>query len=199
MAQSGFWWILLIGAAYGVLHSVLASNRVKNLATRMFGGIFPRHYRLFFTLIAAISTLAYFSAVLVFPDQSFYRIRPPWHYLTLILQLIAGVCFIAALFQNSLLGFSGLDSLFSKRPSREERLTTGGFYRYTRHPLYLFALIMLWLLPVMTWNMLALSIGITVYTLIGSLLEERRLAQQFGQEYAVYKERTPWLIPIHFK
>jgi len=58
---------------------------------------------------------------------------------------------------------------------------------------------MLWLLPVMTWNMLALSIGITVYTLIGSLLEERRLAQQFGQEYAAYKERTPWLIPIHFK
>lgn len=199
MAQSGFWWILLIGAAYGALHSALASNRVKNLAAGWFGSVFPRHYRLFFTLIAAISTLAYFGSVLLFPDQPLYRIRPPWLFLTLIIQLVAGVCFIAALFQNSLLGFSGLASLFLKRPSREERLTTGGFYRFTRHPLYLFALIMLWLLPIMTWNILTLAIGVTVYTLIGSLLEERRLAQQFGQEYAAYKERTPWLIPIHFK
>jgi protein-S-isoprenylcysteine O-methyltransferase Ste14 len=199
LAQSGFWWILLIGAIYGILHSALASHRVKDLAARMFGGIFPRHYRLFFTLIAGISTIAYFGAVLLFPDRALDRIQPPWRYLTLIIQLIAGVCFIAALFQNSLLGFSGLASLVKKDVSREERLTTGGFYRYTRHPLYLFALIMLWLLPVVTWNILALAIGITVYTLIGSLLEERRLAQQFGQEYAEYKKRTPWLIPIQFK
>lgn len=199
MAQSGFWFILLIGAAYGVLHSTLASNRVKNLAARRFSGIFPRHYRLFYSLMAVVSTFAYFSAVLLFPDQALYRIQPPWLYLTLTIQLVTGVCFISALFQNSLLGFSGLASLLSKRPSGEERLTTNGFYRYTRHPLYLFALIMLWLLPVVSWNILALVIGVTVYTLIGSLLEERRLAQQFGQEYADYKKRTPWLIPIHFK
>lgn len=199
MAQSGFWWILLNGVAYGVLHSTLTSNRVKNLAARWFGRVFPRHYRLFFTLSASVTTLAYFGAILLFPDQPLYRIQPPWLYLTLIIQLIAGVCFIAALFQNSLLGFSGLASLFSNRPSRAERLTTGGFYRYTRHPLYLFALIMFWLLPVMTWNILALAIGVTVYTLIGSLLEERRLAQQFGQEYIDYKDRTPWLLPVHFK
>lgn len=199
MAHSGFWFILVIGAAYGVLHSTLASNRVKDLAARTFSGIFPRHYRLFFTLFAGISTLAYFGAVLLFSDQALYRIQSPWLYLTLSIQLFAGVCFIAALFQNSLLGFSGLASLFSKRPSLDERLTTDGFYHYSRHPLYLFALIMLWLLPVVTWNILALAIGITVYTLIGSLLEERRLAQQFGQEYAAYKKHTPWLIPIHFK
>jgi protein-S-isoprenylcysteine O-methyltransferase Ste14 len=199
MNQSGFWWILLIGAAFGVLHSLLASNRIKNLASRIFSGIFPRHYRLFFSVMAAVSSLAYFGAVLLFPDQPLYRIRPPWLYLTLILQLAAGIAFIAALFQNSLLGFSGLASLLKKEVSREERLTTSGFYRYTRHPLYLFALIMLWLLPVVTWNILALAIGVTVYTLIGSLLEERRLAQQFGQEYLDYQKRTPWLIPFHLK
>ncbi len=199
MAQSGFWFILLIGAAYGVLHSTLASKRVKDLAARTFSGIFPRHYRLFYSLVAVVTTFAYFAAVLLFPDRAFYRIQPPWLYLTLFIQLVAGICFIAALFQNSLLGFSGLSSLFPKTPSREERLTTGGFYRYTRHPLYLFALIMLWFVPVVTWNILALIIGVTIYTLIGSLLEERRLAQQFGQDYADYKKRTPWLIPTPFK
>ncbi len=199
MSRSGFWWILLIGLVFGVLHSLLASNRVKNLAARRFSGLFPHHYRLFYSFIAAISTFAYFAAVLLFPDRALYRIQPPWLYLTLSIQLVSGACFIAALFQNSLLGFSGLTSLLSKRPSREEHLTTAGFYRYTRHPLYLFALIMLWLLPVVTWNILALAIGVTVYTLIGSLLEERRLAQQFGQEYLDYKKRTPWLIPIRFK
>lgn len=197
MTQSGFWWILLIGALYGVVHSALASNRVKYLAARSFRSLFPRHYRLFFTLVSGVTTLLYFGAVFLFPDQPLYRIRPPWLYLTLILQLAAGIGFIAALFQNSLLGFSGLASLFKKDVSREERLTTNGFYRYTRHPLYLFALIMFWLLPIVTWNILALAIGVTVYTLIGSLLEERRLAQQFGQAYLDYKKRTPWLLPIH--
>jgi protein-S-isoprenylcysteine O-methyltransferase Ste14 len=38
-----------------------------------------------------------------------------------------------------------------------------------------------------------------VYTLIGSLLEERRLAVLFGQEYVEYKKRTPWLVPIKLK
>ena len=199
MAQSGFWYILLIGAAFGVLHSLLASTRVKDMAARVISGIFPRHYRLFYSFVAVVTVFAYVGAVLFFPDRALYRIQPPWLYLTLSLQLFAGVCFITALFQNSLLGFSGLASLLSKKPSHAEHLTTGGFYRYTRHPLYLFSLIMLWLLPVVTWNILALAIGVTIYTLIGSLLEERRLAQQFGQEYISYKKRTPWLIPIHFK
>jgi len=198
MINSSFWFILGLGLVFGVIHSTLASSRVKSFAARVFGQKASRHYRLFYVIAAAATSMAYFAPVMLLGDAPLYEIPAPWHYLTLVIQLGAGILFIVTLFQTSLLHFTGLASLFGeKQPA--DRLITNGFYRYTRHPLYLFALVMLWLLPVMTWNRLALAIGVTVYTLIGSTLEERRLAAQFGQEYLEYKRRTPWLIPNTFK
>jgi methanethiol S-methyltransferase len=194
MENSSFWLILGFGLVFGVIHSTLASRRVKAFSARAFGPKTSRHYRLLYVIAAAITSLAYFAPVVLLKDTGFYEIPVPWRYLTLILQLSAGILLIVTLFQTSLLHFTGLASLFGEKQSAD-RLITGGFYRYTRHPIYLFSLILLWLLPVMTWNRLALAIGVTVYTLIGSLLEERRLAAQFGQEYLEYKKRTPWLIP----
>jgi protein-S-isoprenylcysteine O-methyltransferase Ste14 len=198
MENSGFLFILGFGLVFGVIHSTLASSRVKAFATRVFGLKASRHYRLFYVTTAVIISLGYFAPVVILKDASLYEIPTPWRYLTLVFQLGAGILFIVTLFQTSLLHFTGLATLMGEKPSAD-RLITNGFYRYTRHPIYLFSLILLWLLPVMTWNRLALAIGVTVYTLIGSLLEERRLAVQFGQEYMEYKKRTPWLIPIPFK
>ena len=198
MANSGFWWILGFGLIFGVVHSTLASMHFKTFCTRTFGEKTARHYRLFYVIAATVTSLAYFAPVILLKDAPLYQILPPSRYLTLLLQLGAGILFIVTLFQTSLLQFTGLASVLGEN-APADRLITNGFYRYTRHPLYLFALILLWLTPVMTWNRLALAIGVTVYTLIGSLLEERRLAAQFGQEYVAYKKRTPWLIPNPFK
>jgi methanethiol S-methyltransferase len=198
MDNLNFWLILGLGVVFGVIHSTLASSRVKAFAARVFGQKASRHYRLFYVTAAAITSLAYFVPVILLRDSPLYEIPVPWRYLTLVLQLGAGILLIVTLFQTSLLHFIGMATLFGEKTSAD-RLITGGFYRYTRHPIYLFSLILLWLLPVMTWNRLALAIGVTVYTLIGSLLEERRLAAQFGQEYLDYKKHTPWLIPNSFK
>ncbi len=198
MANSNFWLILLLGLMFGVVHSTLASTPVKSFAARVFGQKGTRYYRLFFVMAAAVTSLAYFAPALLLRDAPFYQIPLPWRYLTLLIQLGAGILTIVALFQTSLLHFTGLSALMGES-SVPDRLITNGFYRYTRHPIYLFSLILLWLFPVMTWNRLALAIGVTVYTLVGSLLEERRLAAQFGQEYLEYKARTPWLIPNPFK
>jgi len=198
MTNSNFWLILVLGLVFGVVHSTLASSLVKSFAVRVFGQKGSRYYRLFFVITAAITSLAYFAPALLLKDAPLYQIPLPWRYLTLLIQLGAGILAIVALFQTSLLHFSGLSALMGGA-SVPDRLITNGFYRYTRHPIYLFSLILFWLFPVMTWNRLALAIGVTVYTLIGSLLEERRLAAQFGQEYLDYKRRTPWLIPSPFK
>ncbi len=196
--QTGFWWILGIGAIFGVLHSTLASSRVKSWAAHTLGEWAKKYYRLGYVVFAGISSLAYFSTYLLFPDKTLYRVPAPWLYAMLFLQALAAIGFMIALFQTSLLQFSGLATLLGTSSS-EEHLRTNGLYRCTRHPLYLFALIMLWLLPYMSWNLLALALGVTLYTLIGSLLEERRLFAQFGEEYAEYRRRTPWLLPNPFK
>jgi methanethiol S-methyltransferase len=70
-----------------------------------------------------------------------------------------------------------------------------GLYKLVRHPLYTCGLILVWLPPVMTWNLLAFAIGATVYILIGAYFEERKLVAEFGQAYLDYRKRTPMLIP----
>jgi len=75
------------------------------------------------------------------------------------------------------------------------RLVTDGLYRWVRHPIYTASLLLIWLLPVMTANMLGLAIGATVYILVGARLEERKLVTEFGDAYREYKRRTPMLIP----
>ena len=81
---------------------------------------------------------------------------------------------------------------------RAHTLVTRGPYRWVRHPLYTCALILIWLASPMTWNILALNLGISAYLWIGSIFEERKLVQQFGQMYKDYRKHTPRIIPgIH--
>jgi protein-S-isoprenylcysteine O-methyltransferase Ste14 len=74
-------------------------------------------------------------------------------------------------------------------------LVTDGFYRYVRHPLYTAGLVIIWLIPIMTWNLLALIIGLTAYIFFGIYFEERKLLQEFGESYREYRQHTPMLIP----
>ena len=49
--------------------------------------------------------------------------------------------------------------------------------------------------PLLTWNLLALNLGATIYILAGAWLEERKLLAEFGEAYADYRRRTPFIIP----
>ena len=78
---------------------------------------------------------------------------------------------------------------------------TGGFHRYVRHPLYLGTFITIWagflLLPLI--SLLISNAIITIYTLIGIELEEKKLILEFGEDYREYQNRVPRLIPFRFK
>jgi protein-S-isoprenylcysteine O-methyltransferase Ste14 len=64
-----------------------------------------------------------------------------------------------------------------------------------RHPLYLFSLLAIWPSPIMTESLLAFNAAATLYFVVGSRLEEKRLIAAFGQTYLDYQRRVPWLIP----
>jgi protein-S-isoprenylcysteine O-methyltransferase Ste14 len=68
-------------------------------------------------------------------------------------------------------------------------------YNWVRHPMYVCSLLFVWLMPAMSWNILAFNIGVTVYITIGVILEEHKLLLEFGEAYAEYQKRVPMLIP----
>lgn len=204
MIHSGFFYILLACALYGLLHSLLAAHTTKNLAMRWMGtGAYRRFYRLFFVFIAFVTTLPLLAllpgqALLPkMPDQVIYRIPAPWVYLTLLIQGLAMITLLMGVLQTGALAFLGLRQLLNPAPGTgaPEKLVVSGLYHWVRHPLYTASLLILWLAPSLTWNLLALNLGLSAYLLIGTIFEERKLVQQFGKEYEDYRQRTPRIVP----
>ncbi len=203
MAESGFWWVLLACGLYGALHSALASHAAKGWAERRFGETARRTYRLGYVVIAALTGLLLLLFPLALrrflPDPMLYAIPMPWVLLTLALQTLAALGVLQTVRLTGAAAFLGLQQLSRPAPLRTrsgpEQLVSRGFYRYVRHPIYSFSFLLIWLMPVVTWNILALMIGLTVYTFIGTLLEERKLSEEFGPAYAEYRRRTPMVFP----
>lgn len=197
MAESGFSWILAACAVYGVLHSVLAANGTKRWAARIIGqAAYTRIYRLFFAVVAGITALPMLALPTLLPDREIYRITTPWVYLTLLLQALAAAALLVGVMQTGGMRFVGIEQLFDPdAASARDRLVVSGLYRYVRHPLYTASFIFLWLTPVMTWNLLALIIGLSAYMLIGTIFEEQKLVEQFGTDYEAYRKKTPRIVP----
>ena len=90
---------------------------------------------------------------------------------------------------------SGIDVFLKKEVSAQ--LETTGLHQYVRHPLYFGTLLVVWslwlLMPSMA-HLIGVSM-ITLYTLIGTILEEKKLLREYGTAYAQYMEKVPMLIP----
>jgi len=67
-------------------------------------------------------------------------------------------------------------------------------YKYSRHPLYVGWLMVVWITPHMTLSHLVFALGTTSYILCAIVFEERDLVN-YHPEYADYQKRVPKLIP----
>jgi len=182
-------------AAYGALHSLLASNSVKRTFQRAFGQTSDRFYRLFFNLVGGLTFLPVLAVAALDPGQTLYHLTWPWVLLTSAGQALAVILLLLGLLQTDSLHFLGLRQLFHPEASEPSELVINGLYCHVRHPLYSAGLLFIWLTPVMTTSVLALNLGLTLYIIIGSIFEERRLVGPFGQSYSDYQRRVPRLIP----
>lgn len=79
-----------------------------------------------------------------------------------------------------------------RRPSV---LTVRGPYRWVRHPLYFFVLVMIWSYPTLTVDRALFNVLWTVWIFTGSVFEERDLVAEFGDRYREYQRNVPMLIP----
>ncbi len=115
--------------------------------------------------------------------------------LTIAIQLFAVVILVLGVRQTGITSFIGLSQLLLPEDTSPPKMVTDGLYRYVRHPLYTAGLVIIWLIPLMTYNLLALILGLTIYIFVGAYFEERKLLLEFGDVYAEYRQRTPMLVP----
>ena len=193
---TSFWIILLTVVLYGMAHSLLASLRAKAQARRWFGPTADRWFRLLYNFIAVVTLLPVLILPVILIDKEIYSIPMPWTLISFAGQALVVVILIVGLKQTGISAFAGIRQLFAPENVDPPKLVTGGLYRYMRHPLYTAGLLFIWLIPVMTWNLLAINLGLTAYIIIGAHFEERKLQHEFGEAYRAYKQKTPMLIPF---
>lgn len=186
-------WLILAVIVWGVAHSIMASLGFKDSLRRMFGNGFMRMYRLFYNIFSMISFVPILYLMTELPAPNMYQVPMPWNYLMLAGQGISVILLFVAVLQMDILSFVGLRQLFEEE--KTGKLVTEGFYRFMRHPLYTFGLLILWLSPSVTVNSFVIYIALSIYIFVGAYFEERKLLREFGQEYAQYQSVTPMLIP----
>jgi protein-S-isoprenylcysteine O-methyltransferase Ste14 len=102
---------------------------------------------------------------------------------------------VKALGSFDALGVQPLLRYIRNRQVKQQQIIANGPYRWSRHPLYLFMIILIWSCPVLTLDRLMFNIMWSLWILIGTYLEDRDLHREFGSQYLEYSSRVPMLIP----
>jgi protein-S-isoprenylcysteine O-methyltransferase Ste14 len=198
-------WLIFSVLLWGALHSLLASLKAKEMILRWSGGALGRYYRLAYNLLAGLSFLPVLVIAAVTPDRRLYSLQLPWSALMVFGEILAVIALLVGFRQTDTWEFLGLRQLKDIGPDRQPggpvetargTLVKSGLYRYVRHPLYSAGMAFIWLIPLMTVNVLAINIAVTVYVVFGAYFEERKLRQEFGQEYTDYAAKTPMFVPF---
>jgi len=180
--------IWLAGLMFAVLHSVFAMQRCKNIFYRI--GLNAKTYRMIYTLISTTLTILWLGFAHLLPDSDVYRVHGWLYVLMTAVQLAGLVIIILSLRAINVSAFLG----FSRYQEVQDEFTEYGIYRYVRHPMYSGIMLALLASSVQTVNSLNLFAVITLYFIIGSILEEKRMLAIHPQ-YADYQRRVPAFIP----
>ena len=176
---------------FAVAHSLFAASRTKEAFSR-FAGRELRSYRLLYNL----ASLAMFGWVMAAYRTSplLYSAPEVWSWVMYAAQLSVAVVLFRCVRQTGSGDFLGINQLRSAN-AQPRKLVTSGWYAHVRHPLYLYSMLFLVLNPVMTAQWLLLTIFSGAYFIVGGMIEERRLLEEFGDEYRIYRQRVPFMIP----
>lgn len=195
--------LLLALVIWAIVHSLTAGSRFKTFVRRHLGErAYQATYRLAYNFFSAATLLpVFYLLATALPNQVLWSVPAPYRWLNLAAQGIALAGLALSLWQTDVWSFVGLRQFGrylrgETLPDPPARFVTSGTYALVRHPLYLFSLLYLWARPEMTLSSLALCLWVTAYFLIGSIYEERRLIREFGEEYQLYRERVPRLLPV---
>jgi len=184
--------LYLVG--FAALHSLLASLPAKKMARKRFGSKVERLYPVLFSIIAVITILPLAAMLIRSPGPVLYVIPEPWKWLFFMAQFSIGLASLKA-FLDAPHRFLIRAQLAKPQSPDAFALGIKGVYCRIRDPFLLSGLLLIWLTPFMTENLLLVYLIVTVYLFLGSLHWESRLLVQFEEDYAAYRNEVPRMIP----
>jgi protein-S-isoprenylcysteine O-methyltransferase Ste14 len=185
-------WIL-----WCTLHSTLIATRVKDYLRKTLGDWF-RFYRLFFNAVslATLIPVLYYSLSIqrtpIFCWEGHLMIVK---YLLLATSIIL---FVAGGRHYSMSRFWGIRQIKTGRAnhtlSEYDAFDNSGILSAIRHPWYTASIMVIWARDI-SLSTLLINIVISTYFVIGTILEERKLLLEFGENYREYQKNVSMFIP----
>ncbi len=190
-----YFYLAILWTLYFILHSFLAGNGVKSFIKNKLPSIFP-FYRIIYNLIALGTLFVVLNYQNNITSNTLFDETIITKYVGYGITIIGLFLGILAFKNYSGLEFSGLD-FNRKQVAQNNTLTTTGFNKYVRHPLYFSALLIVWgyFLINPTSSVIIMNSVITAYLIIGTKLEEQKLVETFGETYKQYIKEVPMLLP----
>lgn len=192
-------WLLLILAwlAYFAIHSLLASLRCKQWITRHWPFIGQR-YRLWYNLVATVLLGAPAGLSWSHPGSLLWHWTGVERWVALAAGAIGITGFLVATRSYDMRTFIGWDSTPEPAVETVPPLRISALHRFVRHPWYFFGLLILWSFPMDTARLIGAAC-ITLYVIVGSRLEERKLVMVYGNAYRQYRRKVPALVPLPWR
>jgi len=191
--------IVLMWTGYCALHSYLISIVFTNLMNRLLKKYYA-FYRLFYILISLflLIPLIKYTAQLDNKVIIIYGLHMDiFRYVLISGSLL--MFFWAFFFDYDSLSFFGVRQILNfgriKKINPSDEIKRSGLLGIMRHPMYFALIIYLWC---QTHKMsdIVVNTVLTVYIIIGTKLEEKKLVLEFGEAYIKYQKEVPMLIPF---
>lgn len=193
--MSGHALYALAWVSFGLAHSLLARQDIQDRLYPLFGAWYRLAYNVFaLTHFAGVIAVGHWAI-----GHSGTLGLPGWAQLLLWMLHGAGWIILLSAGRGYDLGrFSGLTQIRLARagqaPQEQEPLHLDGFHRWIRHPLYAGAYLILWG-AAQTPLGVATALWGSIYLVIGTYFEERKLLRIYGAAYADYKRQVPAVVP----
>lgn len=195
----------LIFLLFTLVHSLMASHKFK---ARLFAKVpaLSPWYRIIYNVTSLIF-LGWW-AVSLPQSGELYRATGLLFWILIVVQIVFGWLLLKSVFAQNGMIFLGLKQVVIKlkkgrnpdyldEPQRGKLVTTG-LYRYMRHPMYTFVILLMAASPIMTTNLAYSILIFGIYFWVGSLFEERNLIKRFGDDYRAYQKKVSRFIPKLF-
>lgn len=191
--------IALLWTGYCSLHSYLISISFTKLMVRLLKQYFA-FYRLFYVLISLVLLIPLINYSSQLNDAVIFKYSPALSVFRYVLISASLLMFFWAFFFNyDSLSFFGIRQILKsgRTKSTEEpvALKRNGLLGIMRHPMYMALIVYLWCQTFRISDMV-INLVLTIYIIVGTKLEEKKLVLEFGETYIKYQQEVPMLIPF---
>ena len=190
-------FLALAWTAYCALHSAMISETVTCFLKRRLDDSF-RFYRLFYNSVAVLTLIPVLWYSHSLRQEAIFRWEGVWLVLQYLLIACGVLLVIAGGRHYSLRQFVGISQL---RGASSGGLAAGGgidssgVLGLVRHPWYTAVVLLLWARNLDMAGLVGNGV-LTVYIVVGTLLEERKLVHEFGDAYRSYQRRVSMFVPL---